>query len=93
MAMMFQGYAVANKAKPNMQRELIYFGELQTDDIDRINEYIASSFDYGHIKQGFETVEHLSERFFMRVVLGFFGPLGQQPVLTSRTSASLSFFG
>jgi hypothetical protein len=66
--MMLQAYAVANKGQPNEQRELIYFGESMHWARSRIRDYIASGFDYGYIKEGFETVAYLSERSFLASV-------------------------
>lgn len=65
MPIMFQGYAVANKDKPDEQRELVYFGESKDRAVSRIRDAIASGFDYGYIKQGFETVAYLTESSFL----------------------------
>lgn len=66
--MMFQSYVVANKGKPNMQRELIYLGESKELARNRVRDGIASGFDYGYIKQGFETVEYLNEKTFLKPI-------------------------
>lgn len=66
--MMLQGYAVANKGQPNEQRELVYFGESKDLAKNRIRDAIASGFEYGYVKQGFETVGYYTEKTFLRSV-------------------------
>lgn len=68
MALMLQGYAVANKGKPNEQRELVYFGEYEHFARNKIRNAIASGFDYGYIKQGFDTIAYLNEKSFLTTV-------------------------
>jgi hypothetical protein len=65
--MMFQGYVVANKGKPNEQLELVYFGEYEHFARNKIRNAIASGFDYGYIKQGFDTIAYLTEKSFLQV--------------------------
>jgi hypothetical protein len=67
--MFFQGYAVAYKGTPHEQRELVYFGDSEALARSRIRQAIASGFDYGYIKQGFETIAYLSERSFLTSVV------------------------
>lgn len=64
--MMLQAYAVANKGEPNEQRTLVYFGEDKIFAKNRIRDAIASGFEYGYIKQGFETIAYLTEKSFLR---------------------------
>lgn len=66
--MMLHAYAVANKGTPNEQRELVYIGEYKHHAQNRIRDAIASGFDYGYIKQGFETLAYLTEKSFLRPV-------------------------
>lgn len=63
----FQAYAVANKGTPQEQHDLFYFGESKTQARDRIRQAIASGFDYGYIKQGFETVAYVSSSAELRL--------------------------
>ena len=63
--MMIQGYAVANKGQQNEQRELVYFGENKDLARNRIRDAIASGFEYGYVKQGFETVGYYTEDAFL----------------------------
>lgn len=65
LAKIFQCYAVANKGKPNEQRVLL--GMPNDEGLARglIRDAIASGFDYGYIKQGFETVAYLTEESFL----------------------------
>lgn len=63
--MLFQAYAVANKGTHREQRELLYFGPEEHRARSHIRAAIARGFDYGYIKQGFETVAYLTEKAFL----------------------------
>lgn len=63
---MLQGYVVANKGKPNEQRELVYGGWNMQNARNRIRDAIASGFEYGYIKDGFYTVAYMNESSFLR---------------------------
>lgn len=64
----FQAYAVANKGTPQERREMLYFGESETQARNNIRQAIASGFDYGYINQGFETVAYVSSAAELRSV-------------------------
>ena len=66
MAKYLQAYAVAKKGTPEEQRELVYFGEYEHHARNRVRDAIASGFEYGYIKEGFETVAYLTESSFLR---------------------------
>lgn len=63
--MMYQAYAVANKGRKNEQRELVAFCENKNFAILKVRDAIASGFEYGYVKQGFEIVAYLTERSFL----------------------------
>ncbi len=63
--MMYQAYAVARRHRPDEQRELVYFGPEKDRAIWRIRDAIASGFDYGYVKQGFDTLGWYNERSFL----------------------------
>jgi len=64
--MFYQAYAVANKGKANEQRELLHFTPDKDDAILAIRNAVASGFDYGYLKQGFEIVQSFNESSFTR---------------------------
>ena len=66
--LMLQGYVVAKKGHRNEQRELVYFGEDRRMAQNHIRDAIASGFDYGYIKQGFQTIAYLTEKSFLTTV-------------------------
>ena len=61
----FQAHAVARKGQPDMQLDLIYFGDDQESARARIRDAIASGYDYGYIKQGTMTVGWFNEASFL----------------------------
>jgi len=64
--MLYQAYAVANKGKENEQRNLLHFTTDRADAVLAIRNAIASGFDYGYLKQGFEVVQSFNESSFTR---------------------------
>ncbi len=64
MNRMLQAWVVARKGRPNEQRELIYFGESRDKAKWSIRDAIASGFDYGYIKEGFQILASFNEASF-----------------------------
>lgn len=64
--MRYQAYAVKNRRAENEQRELVGFCETKAAAIMSIRTAIASGFDYGYIKQGFEVIASYNEASFLR---------------------------
>lgn len=64
MEKMYQIYAVVNKGKPTEQREFLGFTQHKQFAINQIRDAIASGFDYGYIKQGFDVVQSYNESSF-----------------------------
>lgn len=62
----YQAYAVANKGKPDEQREFLGFTAHKRFAENHIRDAIASGFDYGYIKQGFEVIQSYNESSFSR---------------------------
>ena len=67
-SMFYQAYAVKDKGRPTEQRELVSITEYKEFAKNRIRDAIASGFDYGYIKQGFETVGYYAETSFLTVI-------------------------
>lgn len=66
--MLIHAYAVAKKATPQEQRDLIYVGMSTDNAKNKVRQAIASGYDYGYIKDGFETVAYLTESSFLVTV-------------------------
>ena len=71
--LMCQAYAMVKKDTPAEQSEIGYFGESNDRAIAYIREAVASGFDYGYIKQGFETIAYLTDKSFLSPVSLFSG--------------------
>lgn len=64
--MYYQAYVVKNRRQENEQREMINFTPEKKEAEWSIRNAIASGFDYGYIKQGFEVVQSYNESSFIK---------------------------
>lgn len=64
----YQAYAVKDKGTPNEVRELVSLTLYEQFARDRIRDAIASGYNYGYIKQGFDAIAYLTEKSFLTVV-------------------------